>query len=87
MPGTRSLLDRHEWIRHGTCYGSDAETYFRQALSLADAVNSSPVQTLFSDNVGREISISAIKDAFNSGFGPGAGDRVRLACKRDGSNS
>ena len=32
MPGTRSLLDRHEWIRHGTCYGSDAETYFRLAL-------------------------------------------------------
>ena len=85
MPGTRSLLDRHEWIRHGTCYGSDAETYFRHALSLVDAVNSSPIQTLFADNVGREISISAIKDAFNSGFGPGAGDRVRLACKRDGS--
>jgi len=85
MPGTQSLLDRHEWIRHGTCYDSDAETYFRHALSLVDAVNSSPVQTLFADNVGREISISAIKDAFNSGFGPGAGDRVRLACKRDGS--
>ena len=29
--------------------------------------------------------MSAIKNAFNSGFGPGAGDRVRLACKRDGS--
>src|SRR5262249_19896824 len=34
MPGIRSLLERHEWIRHGTCYGGDAETYFRQALSL-----------------------------------------------------
>jgi ribonuclease T2 len=85
MPGTQSLLDRHEWLRHGTCYGSDAETYFRQALSLVDAVNSSPVQALFAGNVGREISISAIKDAFNSGFGSGAGDRIRLACKRDGS--
>jgi ribonuclease T2 len=84
MPGTQSLLDRHEWIRHGTCYGSDAETYFHQALSLVDAINSSPVQALFADNVGREISISAIKDAFNSGFGPGAGDRVRVACKLDG---
>jgi ribonuclease T2 len=81
----QSLLDRHEWVRHGTCYGSDGETYFRQALSLVDAVNSSPVQTLFADNVGREISISVIKDAFNSGFGSGAGDRIRLACKRDGS--
>ena len=85
MPGTRSLLERHEWIRHGTCYGGDAETYFHQALSLVDAVNGSPVQSLFASNVGREISISAIKDAFNSAFGSGAGDRVRLACKRNGS--
>jgi ribonuclease T2 len=85
MPGTGSLLERHEWIRHGTCYGDDAETYFHQALSLADAVNGSPVQSLFASNVGQEISIGAIKDAFNSAFGAGAGDRVRLACKRDGS--
>jgi len=84
MPGTQSLLERHEWIRHGTCYGGDAETYFHQALSLVDAVNGSPVQSLFASNVGREISISAIKDAFNSAFGAGAGDRVRLACKQDG---
>jgi ribonuclease T2 len=34
---------------------------------------------------GREISIGAIKDAFSSAFGTGAGDRIRLACKRDGS--
>lgn len=85
MPGTRSLLDRHEWIRHGTCYGADPETYFNQALSLVDAINTSAVQSLFAANVGREISISAIKDAFNSAFGPGAGNRVRLACKRDRS--
>jgi ribonuclease T2 len=85
MPGTRSLLERHEWIRHGTCYGGDSETYFSQALSLVDAVNSSPVQSLFASNIGREISIGAIKNAFNSAFGAGAGDRIRLACKRDGS--
>jgi ribonuclease T2 len=85
MPGTRSFLERHEWIRHGTCYGGDAETYFHQALSFVDAVNSSPVQSLFASNIGREISIGAIKDAFNSAFGAGAGDRVRLACQRDGS--
>jgi len=85
MPGTRSLLDRHEWIRHGTCYGGDVETYFRQALSLVDAINGSAVQSLFAGNIGKELSIGAIKDAFDSAFGAGAGDRVRLACKRDGS--
>ncbi len=24
MPGTQSLLDRHEWIKHGTCYPAGA---------------------------------------------------------------
>jgi ribonuclease T2 len=37
MPGTQSFLDRHEWIRHGTCYGrGDPQTYFQEALSLLD---------------------------------------------------
>jgi ribonuclease T2 len=85
MPGTRSFLERHEWTRHGTCYGADAESYFSQALSLVDAVNSSPVQSMFASNIGREISIGAIKDAFDLSFGAGAGNRVRLACQRHGS--
>ena len=85
MPGTRSFLERHEWIRHGTCYGSDAETYFQHALSLVDAINSSPVQSFFASNIGREISIRTIKDLFNAAFEAGAGDRIRLACKREGS--
>ena len=43
MPGTQSFLDRHEWIKHGTCYsGSDADTYFREAVSLIDEVNHWP---------------------------------------------
>ena len=37
MPGTQSFLDRHEWIRHGTCYGrGDPQAYFHEALSLLD---------------------------------------------------
>src|SRR5262249_30793476 len=44
MPGTRSQLERHEWIRHGTCYGADQNTYFGDALAMLDAVNASPVQ-------------------------------------------
>ena len=85
MPGTQSFLERHEWIRHGTCYGGDAETYFSEALSLIDVVNSSAVQALFAANVGQEITVAAVKGAFDTAFGTGAGERVRLACKRDGS--
>jgi ribonuclease T2 len=86
MPGTQSFLDRHEWVRHGTCYdGDDAETYFREALSLLDEVNGSAVQALFAANIGQEITAGAVRGAFDKAFGAGAGDRVRLSCKRDGS--
>jgi ribonuclease T2 len=86
MPGTQSFLDRHEWIRHGTCFDQgDAETYFREALSLLDEVNRSAVQALFAANIGQEITAGAVRGAFDVAFGAGAGDRVRLSCKRDGS--
>lgn len=86
MPGTQSFLDRHEWIRHGTCYGrGDPETYFHEALSLLDEVNGSAVQALFAANIGREISLDEVRTAFDAAFGSGAGDRIRLSCKRDGS--
>lgn len=85
MPGTQSFLERHEWIRHGTCYGGGAEAYFREALSLVDEVNTSAVQALFAANVGQEITVATVRGAFDAAFGVGAGDRVRLACKRDGS--
>lgn len=34
MPGTASDLDRHEWIKHGTCYGKSQQEYFSDALNL-----------------------------------------------------
>ena len=45
MPGTQSVLERHEWIKHGTCYpAGTAEQYFKDELRLAAEVNASPVQ-------------------------------------------
>ena len=76
MPGTQSFLDRHEWIKHGTCYsGSDADTYFREAVSLIDEVNHSAVQTLVAP-IRSELTGSAVRHAFDVAFGAGAGDRV-----------
>jgi ribonuclease T2 len=86
MPGTQSFLDRHEWIKHGTCYGrGDPHTYFHEALSLLDEVNGSAVQALFAANIGKEITVREVRTTFDAAFGSGAGDRVRLSCKRDGS--
>lgn len=84
MPGTRSGLHKHEWIKHGTCYdGEDAAEYFSDSLYLVDLLNASEVRTLFASRIGRELDGSEIRAAFDRSFGPGAGERVRIACKND----
>jgi ribonuclease T2 len=88
MPGTQSNLERHEWIKHGTCFHADsADEYFSKAIALMDQLNSSKAQELFASHVGIEIESKAIRDAFDESFGDGAGDRVRIACKRDGGRN
>lgn len=83
MPGTQSGLDRHEWITHGTCYGSDAEAYFADSLAMLKAVNTSPVADLFASAIGEELTQSEVRAAFDDAFGSGAGKRVRLNCVDD----
>lgn len=84
MPGTQSNLDRHEWIKHGTCYGETADAYFTHALDMLQAVNASAVRELFARSIGKQLTQQQVRDAFDIAFGKGAGLRVRLACDRDG---
>jgi len=86
MPGTQSLLERHEWTKHGRCYpGGVAETYFKDAIRLVTAVNASGVQAFMAANVGKTIQSADLRGQFDAAFGAGAGNRVRVACKPDGN--
>jgi ribonuclease T2 len=86
MPGVASDLERHEWAEHGSCFfEKSADAYFRREIALIGEINASPVQKLFADNIAHEIQTSDIRAAFDQGFGAGAGDRVRVSCKRDGN--
>ena len=86
MPGTQSLLERHEWTKHGSCYpGGSAETYFSDAIRLVTAVNASPVQVFVAANVGKTVQSADLRGKFDEAFGKGAGERVRVACKPDGN--
>ncbi len=85
MPGSQSYLDRHEWLRHGSCYGTNAEEYFTDSLAMLEAVNDSAVRDLFARNIGRQLSVDEIRASFDEAFGTGAGERVRVACERDGA--
>ncbi|QVL46904.1 MAG: ribonuclease T(2) [Thiocapsa sp.] len=80
MPGTRSDLQRHQWVKHGTCYGTDADTYFRHSMLLLEQLNASGVRALFEENIGKRLSATRVRAAFDDAFGTGAGERVRLSC-------
>lgn len=84
MPGVASGLDRHEWVRHGSCYGDDAETYFRTALALVDQVNRSPVRDLVAARRGQRVTLAELRAAFEQGFGAGTGAALGLHCEADG---
>ena len=85
MPGTASFLDRHEWIKHGTCHlgAGGADEYFDDALRLTAELNGSAVGRFLAENVGNEVSTEEIAGLFDQAFGEGAGDRVEFACIRD----
>jgi ribonuclease T2 len=86
MPGTQSFLQRHEWIKHGTCYnGEPTQKYFADTIALLDQLNATVVRDLFAGHIGQEITTSEIRDAFDDAFGAGAGARVKVSCQNDGN--
>ncbi|WP_310618806.1 ribonuclease T2 [Flexibacterium corallicola] len=80
MPGYASYLHRHEWYKHGTCYGSTAQQYFDHSLDLMEQLNLSAVNTLFSENIGDYIGAEDIRNSFDEAFGQGAGAKVEVDC-------
>jgi ribonuclease T2 len=80
MPGTQSDLQRHEWIRHGTCYSDTPEEYYVESLQLMNQLNASPVRVLFAERIGELVTADELRAAFDQAFGAGAGDRVEIAC-------
>jgi ribonuclease T2 len=85
MSGTQSHLDRHEWIKHGTCFFGDrqGDEYYDDTLLLWEAINGSAVGALFAEHVGRQLQRDAIRSAFDQAFGAGAGARVEVICWDD----
>lgn len=82
MPGTQSGLERHEWIKHGTCSGGSEQDYYAASLALLTRLNDSEVRDLFARSVGQRITAEQVRLAFDRAFGAGAGQRVTLECER-----
>lgn len=85
MPGTQSYLNRHEWIKHGSCSGMSQTRYFRSSAKLLALVNRSAVRKLLKSRVGTLVMRKDIAAAFDKAFGPGAGKRVVFKCRQVGA--
>jgi len=82
MPGFASDLHKHEWVKHGTCYGTDPQEYFEDAVSLVEQMNTSKVGNFFSKNIGKHVTLKQVRYQIDRSFGVGAGKRVELKCKK-----
>ncbi|MCD7110736.1 hypothetical protein LRX75_17010 [Rhizobium sp. DKSPLA3] len=85
MPGTASGLDRHTWLRSGSCQVLDPDAYFSLQIRLLEAVNTSAVGALFRNRIGGDVTEADVKAAFDASFAAGAGDRIRLQCRQVGN--
>lgn len=81
MPGTASCLDRHEWLKHGTCSGLDGESYFRTATRLTQEFAFTRLAALLRARIGKQVSTAALIDAFTAEFGADAGRALIVVCR------
>jgi ribonuclease T2 len=87
MPAARLGLDRQQWLRSGSCVAASPEAYYSRSLDLMDQLNASPVRTLFMQKSGGTLSLTEVRAAFDAAFGSGAGERVRLSCRKAGGKT
>jgi len=81
MPGFASDLHKHEWVKHGTCYGTDPQTYFEDAVLMVEQMNASKVGVFFTSHIGKGVTLKQVRAVFDRSFGVGTGKRVELKCR------
>ena len=86
MPAVRVGLDRQQWLRSGSCVAASPEAYYGRSLDMLDQINASPLPALFAERAGGTVTLAEVRAAFDAAFGQGAGERVRLACRKVGEN-
>jgi len=82
MPGYKSNLHKHEWVKHGSCYGKSPNAYYDDALKLLSQLNHSKIQQFFAKNMGKKVTLKEIRRLFDETFGEGTGKHVTMNCQQ-----
>ncbi|RUM71198.1 MAG: hypothetical protein DSZ08_03415 [Sulfurovum sp.] len=81
MPGFHSALHKHEWVKHGTCYGTTAQQYYADAVDFVQQINHAKVGIYFTQHIGEVVTLKQVRHLFDMSFGKGAGKQVEMKCK------
>ena len=87
MPSLSARLERHEWIRHGSCSGLGADEYFATASALVAKISETSFNRYLSAHVGETIKRHDLHMEFERDFGYGSWNSVMLSCKSNGGGS
>lgn len=84
MPGMQSCLDRHEWIKHGTCAATESDAYFRSALRLTEAIDQLEISKIIGRSVGKYVARQQLIATFEAAFRAGSAKAVTFLCDGEG---
>ena len=81
MPGAKFGLAKHEWKKHGVCFGTDAKTYFITAIKLDQQFNETNIQQFFAMHMGHSVTLARMRWLFGQLFGKKNARKVQMVCK------
>lgn len=87
MPGSQSCLDRHEWIKHGTCSGLDGDAYFDVSARLVRDLQATHLAQALRAQIGGQVALRRLLQAFEQDFGPGSAQALEVVCRRSGGTA
>jgi len=82
MPGAYYGLAKHEWDKHGKCFGTDSETYFLTAIKLTQQFNETNFVVFLHSHIGQYISLARLRFLFAGTFGGQNVRKFQLICHK-----
>ncbi len=82
MPAAKKGLARHEWEKHGSCFETDANTYFLTAVKLTQQFNETMFINFIDTHMGNYVSLKRIRYVIGSVFGKRNIRKVQILCHK-----